>query len=192
MSGSPAMVPEELGDAELARRIGASTSDSEAETELCRRFGKRIRLYGLRHFRSEAMAEDLVQQVLVLALDALRQQRVREPDRLASFILGSCRMVAREARRGEARRQRLLEHYAVPHELAPEPAAQLDLERLRGCVEKLPPRERMVVMLTFYGERNGDEIASDLSTTLGNVRVVRHRAVGHLQQCMGFRGVEPS
>ena len=186
------MAAEELADAELARRIGASSSDNEAEAELCRRFGRRIRLYGLRHLRSEAMAEDLVQQVLVLAIEALRQQRLREPERLASFVLGSCRMLARDARRGEARRQRLLEQYGIPTEFAPEPTARLDLERLRGCVEKLPPRERMVVMLTFYAERSGDEIASDLSTTLGNVRVVRHRAVGHLQQCLGVRDVGTS
>lgn len=186
------MAAEGIADAELVRRIGTGTSDNEAEAELCRRFGRRIRLYGLRHLRSDAMAEDLVQQVLVLAIESLRHHRVREPERLASFILGSCRMVAREARRGEARRERLLEQYGIGTEIAPEPTAQLDLERLRGCVEKLPPRERTVVILTFYGERSGDEIAADLSMTLGNVRVVRHRAVGHLQECMGVQDVGAS
>jgi RNA polymerase sigma-70 factor (ECF subfamily) len=186
------MAAEGIADAELVRRIGTGTSDKEAEAELCRRFGRRIRLYGLRHLRSDAMAEDLVQQVLVLAIESLRHHRVREPERLASFILGSCRMVARDARRGEARRDRLLEQYGIRTEVAPEPKAELDLERLRGCVEKLPPRERTVVILTFYGERSGDEIAADLSMTLGNVRVVRHRAVGHLQECMGAQDVGTS
>ncbi len=186
------MAAEAIADAELVRRIGTGTSDNEAEAELCRRFGRRIRLYGLRHLRSDAMAEDLVQQVLVLAIESLRHHRVREPERLASFILGSCRMVARDARRGEARRERLLEQYGIRTEIAPEPTAELDLERLRGCVEKLPPRERTVVILTFYGERSGDEIAADLSMTLGNVRVVRHRAVGHLQECMGVQDVGAS
>ena len=183
------MAAEGIGDAELVRRIGTGICDSEAEAELCRRFGWRIRLYGRRHLRSDAMAEDLVQQVLVLALENLRNHRVREPERLASFILGSCRMIVRDARRGEARRQRLFEQYGSPTDAALEPAAQMDLERLRGCVEKLPPRERTVVILTFYGSRSGEEIAADLSMTLGNVRVVRHRAVGHLQTCMGVRDV---
>ncbi len=187
-----AMGAEQITDAELVRRIGMSTSDKEAEAELCRRFGRRIRLYGLRHSRDDAMADDLVQQVLVLAIETLRQQRVREPERLASFILGSCRTVMRDARRGEARRKRLLEQYGIPSEVAIEPTAQLDLERLRGCVEKLPHRERTVVILTFYGERGGDEIAADLSMTPGNVRVVRHRAVGHIQECMGLLGVGAS
>jgi RNA polymerase sigma-70 factor, ECF subfamily len=183
------MAAEGIADAELVRRIGTGTHDNEAEAELCRRFCGRIRLYGLRHLRSDAMAEDLVQQVLVLTIESLRQHRVREPERLASFILGSCRIVARDARRGEARRQRLLEQYPIPAEVTLAPTAQLDLERLRGCVEKLPPRERTVVILTFYGERSGDEIAADLSMTPGNVRVVRHRAVGHLRECMGIQDV---
>ena len=186
------MAAEGTADAELVRRIGTGTHDDEAEAELCRRFCGRIRLYGLRHLRSDAMAEDLVQQVLVLAIESLRHHRLRESERLASFILGSCRMIARDARRGEARRHRLLETYGISGEVALEPAAQLDLERLRGCVEKLPPRERTVVILTFYGERSGDEIAADLSMTLGNVRVVRHRAVGHLQKCMGVQDVGTS
>jgi len=181
---------EGIADAELVRRMGTATRDNE--TELCRRFGRRIRLYGLRHLRSDAMAEDLVQQVLVLAIESLRHHRVREPERLASFILGSCRMVARDVRRCEARRQQLLDQYPIPTEVTLEPAAQVDVERLRGCVEKLPPRERTVVILTFYGERSGDEIAADLSMTLGNVRVVRHRAVGHLQECMGVQDVGTS
>jgi RNA polymerase sigma-70 factor (ECF subfamily) len=192
MAASPMMAAEGIADAELVRRIGTGTSDSEAEAELYRRFGRRIRLYGLRHLRSDVMAEDLVQQVLVLAIESLRHHRVREPERLASFILGSCRMVARDTRRCEARRQQLLEQYQIPTEVTLEPTARLDLERLRGCVEKLPPRERTVVILTFYGERSGDEIAADLSMTLGNVRVVRHRAVGHLQECMGVQDVGTS
>ena len=60
----------ELSDAELAARI--AEGDSEAEAEVCRRMGPRIRLYGLRHLRSAAAADDLVQQVLLKVLEALR------------------------------------------------------------------------------------------------------------------------
>jgi RNA polymerase sigma-70 factor (ECF subfamily) len=179
----------ELG--ELARRIAAGRADRSAtEGELFRRFAPRIRLYGLRHLRDEAAAHDLVQQVLVLAIESLRDGRVREPDRIASFVLGSCRMIALDAKRGERRRELLLERHWMPPEPAPEQSAPLDLERLRGCLERLPPREQAVVLLTFYGERDADEIAGELAMTKGNVRVVRHRAVGHLQECMGVRESE--
>jgi RNA polymerase sigma-70 factor, ECF subfamily len=173
-----------MPDGELARRIGAEARDLDAEAELCRRFGHRIRLYGLRHLRDRALADDLVQHVLLLAIESLRQGRVREPDRLASFILGSCRMTVRDQNRGQGHRQRLAVALDTPL-AAPDPAPAVDLERLRGCLEGLPTRERTVVLLTFYGDRDGDEIAAELSMTTGNVRVVRHRALVHLQECMG-------
>ena len=39
----------EMSDAALAQRV--AEGDREAEAEVCRRMGPRIRLYGLRHLR---------------------------------------------------------------------------------------------------------------------------------------------
>jgi RNA polymerase sigma-70 factor (ECF subfamily) len=85
---------EDLEDAELARRVtgGSPAEAGAAETELVRRFAPRIRLFGLRRLRDSAAAQDLVQEVLVTTLEALRAGRVEKPDRLASFVLGACRM----------------------------------------------------------------------------------------------------
>src|SRR4029453_11121984 len=60
----------ELRDADIALHI--ADGDGEAEAELCRRMGPRIRLYGLRHLRSPSAADDLVQQVLLRVFEALR------------------------------------------------------------------------------------------------------------------------
>ena len=185
------MAQEEAENGTLARRIAAGRADTEAEAELVRRFGLRVRLYGLRHLRDEAAADDLVQQVLVLVLESLRDGRLREPERLDSFVLGSCRMMVRDLRRGDRRRERLRGLYLSAEEAATDCPPELDLGRLRGCVEKLPARERTVVVLTFYGERSGEEIAAELSMTPGHVRVVRHRAVASLRHCLGLEGGEP-
>src|SRR6476659_9271874 len=79
-----------LSDAGLAPRIAAG--DREAEAEMCRRMGPRIRLYGLRHLRSPSAADEIVQQVLLKVLEALRATRLREPEKLVHFVLGTCRM----------------------------------------------------------------------------------------------------
>jgi RNA polymerase sigma-70 factor (ECF subfamily) len=79
-----------------------------------------------------------------------------------------------------------LEHYAAPTDGVPDSIAEPDIVRLRACLEKLPTRERAIAILTFYAEQSGDQIARELSMTPGNVRVVRHRAVAHLQECMGL------
>jgi RNA polymerase sigma-70 factor (ECF subfamily) len=178
----------DLDDGALARRIAAAGAapDSAAETELYRRLGPRVRLYGLRHLRDRQAAADLVQQVLLMTLERLRAGKVREPERIASFVLGSCRMSVLEMRRGTRRREALLKEWGDPEQVfeAAEPVA-LDPDRLAGCLEALSERERSVVVLSFYADKDGDEVGAELGISGGNVRVIRHRALGRLRECMG-------
>jgi RNA polymerase sigma-70 factor (ECF subfamily) len=175
----------EVNDAELARQIG-SGSDREAEAELCRRMAPRIRLYGLRHLRDEHAAEDLAQQVLITTLEALRAGRLRQPEKLASFVLGTCRMTVLNLRRGAERKGRLLEQYGSDFAAPSAPALpNLDHDLLQRCVENLSERERSVVVLTFYDEQTGADVASFLGVSEANVRVIRHRAIHQLRKCMG-------
>jgi RNA polymerase sigma-70 factor (ECF subfamily) len=175
----------ELDDAELVRQIGSGT-DREAEGELLRRMAPRVRLYGLRHLRDPHAAEDLAQQVLITVLEALRARRVREPEKLASFVLGTCRMTVLDLRRNAQRRERLLEQFGADL-LAPVQPTQprLDYEKLRQCVQRLRERERAVVVMSFYDEQTGADLAGFLRVSEANVRVIRHRAIHELRQCMG-------
>jgi RNA polymerase sigma-70 factor (ECF subfamily) len=177
-----------LDDGALARRIAEAGAqpDSAAESELYRRLARRVRLYGLRHLRDRQAAQDLVQQVLLMTLEHLRAGKVREPDRIASYVLGSCRMTVLEMRRGARRREALLEIWSdreVTFEAA-EPLT-LDPDRLAGCLEALAERERSVVLLSFFADKAADEVGADLAMSAGNVRVIRHRALGRLRNCMG-------
>lgn len=172
-------------DAELARRIGCG-HDREAEGELYRRMAPRVRLYGLRHLRDGHAADDLAQQVLLTTIEALRAGRLREPERLASFVLGTCRMTVLDLRRGAHRRQRLLEQFG-PDCLVPAPVSEppFDRQQLARCVAALKERDRTVVVMTFYDERTSADVAGFLGLSEANVRVIRHRAVHQLRQCMG-------
>jgi RNA polymerase sigma-70 factor (ECF subfamily) len=175
----------ELNDAQLARQIG-SVIDGEAEAELCRRIAPRIRLYGLRHLRDEHAAEDFTQQVLITTLEALRAGRLREPDKLVSFVLGTCRMTVLDLRRGALRKERLLEQFGADLLAPVQPAMpRLDHERLTRCVQNLKERERAVVVMTFYDEQTGADVAGFLGVSEANVRVIRHRAIHQLRECMG-------
>lgn len=59
----------QVDDSEPAFRVEAGRAPS-------------IRLYGVRHLRDDQAANDFVQQVLAITLDALRVGRLREPERL--------------------------------------------------------------------------------------------------------------
>ena len=174
-----------LSDADLAPRIAAG--DREAEAEMCRRMGPRIRLYGLRHLRSPSAADDLVQQVLLKILEALRAARLREPDKLAQFVLGTCRMTVLDLRRSSCRQEELLATFGGDLVPDPPPIPRLDDRQLAHCVQALKERERSVVVMTFYDDRMGAETARCLGISESNVRVIRHRALRHLRVCMGAR-----
>jgi RNA polymerase sigma-70 factor (ECF subfamily) len=174
-------------EAALARRIigRAPNRDPGAEAELCRRLGPRIRLYGLKHLRNEAAAADLMQDVLVMVLTKLREGAVREPERVASFVLGAARQTVLDWQRGGRRRARILEAFAIDltpqDEDGPEP---IDGKRLSDCLAALPERERAVLVMTFYDDRPAEAVAAELKLSAGNVRVIRHRGLERLRGCM--------
>jgi RNA polymerase sigma-70 factor (ECF subfamily) len=175
---------------ELVRRIVAGGAGGrEAEAELCRRFAPRIRLYGLRHLRDEERAADLVQTVLIATIEAVRANRVAEPEHLDRFVLGTCRNTTLRVRETDARSV-----VREPSELdlgAVEPnVGAVDLGALMRCITELEARARAVIALTFQEDYSGDEIAAALGTTSANVRVLRHRAVAHLRTCLE-RGGSP-
>jgi RNA polymerase sigma-70 factor (ECF subfamily) len=171
-------------DASLVRAItrAAPGIDGPAEAELCRRLAPRIRLYGLRHLRNQPAASDLVQQVLLMTLEKLRASRLREPEKLGSFVLGTCRLVVLELRRGTARREALLRTYGIT-ECWTEPAEPrgFDEDKIAQCMTKLSQRERSVLVLSFFGDRSAEEVGQELGLSSENTRVIRHRALRKLR-----------
>ncbi len=174
---------ESVTEAELVRRIAHEEGAREAEAELCRRFAPRIRLYGLRHLRTEDRAADLVQAVLLAVLQAARASRIAEPHNVERFVLGTCRNLAQRARQSAAR--------LTPTEMNQLDVAitlpdveRVDLGALVPCLGKLDSRSRTVLLLSFQAEAGTDEIARQLAISAANVRVIRHRALAGLRRCI--------
>lgn len=172
----------ESSDADLAVRVGKG--DPEAEAEVCRRMAPRIRLYGLRHLRSAAAADDLVQQVLLKVLETLRSSGVRETGKLPHFVLGMSRMMVVDQRRTAHRQERILATFASDLIPAPSTEPPVDSGQLARCVQSLKERERSVIVHTFYDEHTAAEAGASLGISEANVRVIRHRAIRQLRACM--------
>jgi len=175
-------------EGELARRIAGGADDRPAcEAELCRRFLNRARLYGLKHLRFDVTAaEDLSQQVIVVLLEALRAGRVEELERVDRFMLGTCRNVAHSMRRAQGRldetRRRLSSELAGA---STPPWELVESRRVEECLAALPPRESRLLLLLFQEGATAAEAAEKLGTTPGNVRVMHHRAIARLRECVG-------
>jgi RNA polymerase sigma-70 factor (ECF subfamily) len=185
-------------DGELARRIAALPQGraEPEEAELYRRFAPRVRLYGRRHLRDEAAAQDLAQEVLIVAIERLRAGAVRNPEEIGSFILSTARLTATARRRTDNRRAHLVEEASRPP-AAGRPLAvndadfvnAVDLPRVARCLGTLDGHARQVIILTYYAERTATQIAAELGSTGGAIRIARHRAMERLRDCMGIRRV---
>src|SRR5262245_50621618 len=128
---------EAASDEALARRIagGPVGSTDAEESELYRRFAPRVRLYGRRHLRSEAGADDLAQDGLLLTIERLRAGEVEKVELIGSFILGTSRMMCHSERRVARRREALTTRFLdTSIETAPPSLAALDGPRVAACL----------------------------------------------------------
>jgi RNA polymerase sigma-70 factor (ECF subfamily) len=173
-------------DGEIARAISAAPAGAAQaeESELYRRFARRVRLYGLKHLRDEAAAEDLAQQVLLITIEKLRAGEIRNPGDLASFILGTSRMQAGSMARKARRRDGLLALFHRPEQYTEPSTLSSDIDAMERCLHQLAERDRRLLLLTFYAEKTSAEIAGELGVTDTVVRVARHRALGRLRDCV--------
>lgn len=176
-----------LTDGDVARRIAASGAEAAAsEAELCRRFLNRARLYGLKHLRFDVTAaEDLAQQVMVVVLEALRAGRVEDLDRIDRFMLGTCRNLAHSMRRREKRAAETERRLSAESlQAAVPPWEMVVTRRVEECLARLTPRESRLLLLLFQQGATAAEAADALGTTPGNVRVLHHRAIARVRECV--------
>jgi RNA polymerase sigma-70 factor (ECF subfamily) len=159
--------------------------ERERERELCGTYAGRIRSYGMRHLRDRVLADDLVQLVLLAVVQALRAGRVEAVERLDAYVFGTARNICMDLRRGDARLRRVAEQAAreLPASYLPAWEA-VDRGRLQDCLGALEPRDRAVIIATFIEDRDSDEIGATLQLSAGNVRVIRHRALARLRDCV--------
>jgi RNA polymerase sigma factor (sigma-70 family) len=52
-------------------------------------------------------------------------------------------------------------------------------------VQKLTERDRALIVMSFYDEQTGADVAQFLGVSEANVRVIRYRAIRQLRGCMG-------
>lgn len=174
------------GGGSALRSLAAGHADAERERAFCQRYANRIRAYGLCHLRDATAAEDLVQQVLLAVLEALRGEQVDDVENLEAYVFGTCRNTVMVTRRGSARERRIADESAaaeLPDGYEP-PWALVDSTRLDQCLGRLEERARSVVLATFVDEREANDIGRSMGLSPGNVRIIRHRALAHLQRCM--------
>jgi RNA polymerase sigma-70 factor (ECF subfamily) len=170
---------------ELAAR--ALRGDRAAEARLCLRLAPAIRAFARRRLRNHDATGEFQQEVLLTFVEALRLGRVEEPARIAGFVLGICRNLALDRAREHERRARLWEIYgeAVSACDATTPSeVTIEIMRLEDCLTELSHRARQAVWLSYGELLSHAEVSARLGVSESNARVLRHRALHALRECV--------
>jgi RNA polymerase sigma factor (sigma-70 family) len=94
--------PATTRESEMAARI--RSGDSAAENEFVAHYGRRILLIATARTRDREAARDLVQEILMAAVQALRAGHLREAEKLSAFVHGTARNLINNYLRTRARR----------------------------------------------------------------------------------------
>lgn len=161
----------------LAERV--RTREPSAEEELVRLFSDRIRFLVLARTGDAETARDLTQDVMLAVVRALRNEQVRQPERLAGFVYGTARNVINNYLRTRSRVPREDSIDAALH-LASPPDAVDDGERIalvRRALASLESTDRTILLLTLLEGLKPGEIGTRLALTSEMVRARKSRAL---------------
>lgn len=190
-SGEPTPIPARDELAALLERI-ARDRDREAFTQLFDHFAPRLKAVALREGADEALAEDLVQDVM---LTVWRQAASFDRDRgeVATWLF----TVLRNRRIDLFRRGKFID--AGLDELPERPAADpgpeeeagrnVDAAALQARLARLPPDQRAVLEKAYFEEKTHSEIAHELGLPLGTVKSRIRLALTRLRVL--FEGRDP-
>jgi RNA polymerase sigma-70 factor (ECF subfamily) len=152
---------------------------------------ERLLYFAARRVRSFADAEDVAQETIRRAIEALQAGRIEKPASLPSFLFQTALHVCQRRYRSAGRETRALRRFGAssPESAPDDPLGSLiSRERrsqVRQALERLETEDREVLTLTFGDGLPTADIAQKLGTSEGNVRVRRHRALGRLAALLG-------
>jgi RNA polymerase sigma-70 factor, ECF subfamily len=184
----PAHLDKAAFDAEYVRKL--IEGDAGVESHFAGYFGALLRIKLRGRLRSDQEVEDLGQETLLRVLVALRRdRRLEQPERLGAFVHAVCNNVLFEFYRRAGRSIPLPEE--MPEPPAPGLSADerlIDEERrtaVRRVVASLPRKDRELLRLLFFEERDKDEICRSMNVTRGYLRVLLFRARAKFRETLG-------
>jgi RNA polymerase sigma-70 factor (ECF subfamily) len=146
-----------------------------------------LKIMALRALGDAEAAEEAVQETLVRALEALREGRPRDPEKLGAFVRGIARHVIADAHQARRRSAPL---NAVPEAdrgiAGGDPLSALitDEERIhvRQALAQLSAADRDILHLSFFEGLSPVEIAERLGEPALRVRKRKSRALRRLRE----------
>ncbi len=144
-------------------------------------FSELIQLKLRSRLHSPQAIEDVRQETFSRVFAALRDGKIRQPERLGAFVNSMCNNVLLEHYRTSSRDSSLEEEEqedfpAVTVDVLGALAAQQMGEKVREILEEMPEKDRRLLREVFLEERDKDEVCRDFGVDRDYLRVLLHRA----------------
>lgn len=162
--------------------VAARAGDRTAFARLMEHHVRLVRTVVRDQVHSPDDIADCVQETFAKALRSL--ETLRDPERFRPWLTSIARRVAIDHRRRRVRDLAVLSHLVDADDEVrcsrPSPESVVARQHLgdtvRARVRDLPPREAAAVVMASYQDRTPPEIADELGVTIGNAKVIVHRA----------------
>jgi RNA polymerase sigma-70 factor (ECF subfamily) len=164
-----------------------TAGDPETEQHFTRYFGDLIALKLRSRLRTAAQIDDARQETFVRVLTTLKQKGgIATPEALGAFVNTVCTNVVFEMYRSGARVTPLDEDYDEADLRKPDAETNLmaaeEQSRVRAALAGLPQKDRDVLRLVFFEERDKDAVCEELKADRNYLRVLLHRAKTHFRE----------
>ena len=161
-------------------------ADAETERHFSRYFGDLLTLKLRAKLRSATQVDDVKQETFVRVLATLKKKGgITSPEALGAFVNSVCNNVLLETYRSGSKVSPLDEGYDGPDErVAGAESTLLESEKrakVREALAGLPPKDRELLRLLFFEERDKDAICEAMNVDRNYLRVLLHRAKGHFR-----------
>ena len=143
-------------------------------------FSELIQLKLRSRLNSPQAIEDVRQETFSRVFAALRDGKIRQPDRLGAFVNSMCNNVLLEHYRANSRDDSLDEEerdFPAPNvDVLGAIANQQMAEKIREILEEMPERDRRLLREVFLEERDKDAVCKDFGVDREYLRVLLYRA----------------
>ena len=173
---------------DLALRLQAG--DASSENELARLFYPHVLAMAAGRLNDREKAREIAQEALLAILSALREGRLREPEKLPAFVVGTaCNLINSHVRRQFQRPDAL--PLGSKEAIIPDPdpdSGELLFEEeekrdmVLAVLKKLEPADRRILYLTLSEGLNPREIALEMGLKPETIRLRKSRALKRVRQ----------
>ncbi|OLE74926.1 MAG: hypothetical protein AUG12_00425, partial [Acidobacteria bacterium 13_1_20CM_2_57_8] len=144
-------------------------------------FGELIRMKLRSKLRSAHLIEEVRQETFLRVLNTLRRKNgLRHPERLGAFVNAVCNNVMLESLRAETRTNSYGDEYFEAVDNSADAESELVTEERKTLVRRvlagLPAKERELLRMIFFEERDKEEVCRQLNVNREYLRVLLHRA----------------